>query len=196
MKIAKIVSSNSHLDYVARVIDSLDVENPPTSDDFGFAQFVKIDLENEAIIGVIHNSMLVNPEYSNYGPRLSPKPDLANFSPDYINEQGLLIGILLLGAIDENGETKHGIPRRVIPPGHEVFKFENDEIAAFHLDEKGALQIHYYAQLIAHAGALGVPLLESIIEQLLPECQTEDKSRLDVLKQTLAWQRTLGAMRL
>jgi hypothetical protein len=196
MKIAKIVSSNSHLDYVARVIDSLDVENPPSSYDFGFAQFVKIGLEKESIIGVIHNSMLVNPEYSNYGPRLSPKPDLANFSPDYINEQGLLIGILLLGAIDEHGNTKHGIPRRVIPPGNDVFKIDNKEIADFHLDEKGGLQIHYYAQLIAHAGALGVPLLESIIEQLLPECQTDDKNRLDVLKQTLAWQRTLGAMRL
>ena len=87
MKIAKIVTSNSHLDYVGRVIDSLDSENPPASDDFGFAQFVSVPLENESIIGIIHNSMLVNPEYSNYGPRLSPKPELANFSPDYINEQ-------------------------------------------------------------------------------------------------------------
>ncbi len=196
MRIAKIVTSNSHLEYVARVIDSLDVEHPPSSDDFGFAQFVKIELEGEAIIGVIHNSMLVNPEYANYGPRLSPKPDLVNFSPDYINEQGMLIGILLLGAIDKNGRTSHGIPRRVIPPGMEVFKYDSGEIRKFHLDQKGVLQVHYYSQVIAHAGALGVPLLESIIDQLLPECHNEDRNRLGVLKQTLAWQRTLGVMRL
>ncbi len=196
MKIARIVSSNSHLDYVARIVDSLDVENPPISDDFGFAQFVKIEFESEMIIGVIHNSMLINPEYSNYGPRLSPKPDLANFSPDYLNEQGLLIGILLLGAISNEGKVRHGIPRRVIPPGQEVFKLDGDGIKVFHADDSAGLQIHYYAQVIAHSGALGVPLLEAIIEQLLPECSEEDKNRLGVLKQTLAWQRTIGVLRL
>ena len=57
--IAKIVKSNSHIDYVGRVIDSLDVENPPTSDDYGFAQFVSLPLEDgEEVIGVIYNSML------------------------------------------------------------------------------------------------------------------------------------------
>lgn len=196
MKIAKIVASNSHLDYIARVIDSFDVECPPGSDDFGFAQFVKIKQENEEIIGVIHNSMLVNPEYANYGPRLSPKPELANFSPDYLNEQGLLIGILLLGSFDESGKPGQGIPRRTIPPGQEVFKTESEEMKNFHLDESGGLQIHYYSQVIAHAGALGVPLLEAIIDQLTPECRERDINRLGILKQTLAWQRTVGAMRL
>jgi hypothetical protein len=43
MKIARIVSSNSHLDYVGRVIDELDSNQPPNADDYGFAQFVKID---------------------------------------------------------------------------------------------------------------------------------------------------------
>jgi hypothetical protein len=74
MKIARIVSSNSHIDYVARVIDALDAASPPSSEDFGFAQFVKLPLEDETeIVGVIYDSMLVNPEYSNFGPRLSPK---------------------------------------------------------------------------------------------------------------------------
>ncbi len=195
MKIAKIVTSNSHLDYVGRVIDSLDSENPPASDDFGFAQFVSVPLENESIIGIIHNSMLVNPEYSNYGPRLSPKPELANFSPDYINEQGLLIGILLLGTI-RYGLTEHGIPRRVIPPGQEVFTAAAGDVKKFHTDSDGKLRIHYYSQIISHAGTLGVPLLESIIGQLSEDCDAEDLNRLGVLKQTLAWQRAFGGMRL
>ena len=55
MKIAKIVSSNSHIDYVGRVIDSLDVASPPEADDFGFAQFVSLPIGNESeIVGVIY----------------------------------------------------------------------------------------------------------------------------------------------
>lgn len=196
MKIAKIVKSNSHIDYVGRVIDSLDAENPPSDEDYGFAQFVSLPLESEEIIGVIYNSMLVNPEYASYGPRLSPKPELGNFSPDYINEQGFLIGILLLGALDKTGKITHGVPRRVVPPGQEVFKIERGEINKFHTDENDCLQIHYYSQVVQHAGLFAVPLLEAIIDQLTLECRDEDKNRLGVLKQTLVWQRAFGGMRL
>ena len=66
MKIAKIVKSNSHLDYVGRVIDALDVALPPKAEDYGFAQFVSLPIdEDQETVGVIYNSILVNPEYSN-----------------------------------------------------------------------------------------------------------------------------------
>jgi len=197
MKIARIVSSNSHIDYVARVIDSLDVSEPPAAEDFGFAQFVRLPIGEAAeIIGVIYDSILVNPEYSNFGPRLSPKPELGNFSPDYLNEQGVLIGILLLGSRDENGKILHGVPRRVVPAGQDVFKIDAREIKRFHSDENECLQIHYYSQIVAHAGLFAVPLLESIIEQLTLDCSDRDRQRLGVLKQTLLWQRTMSGMRL
>jgi hypothetical protein len=197
MKIAKIVSSNSHIDYVGRVIDSLDVANPPTSEDYGFGQFIALPVDkNEKIIGVIYDSILVNPEYANYGPRLSPKPELGSFSPDYLNEQGFLIGILLLGTINSENKISHGVPRRVVPAGQDVLKIEADDVKKFHTDEKDCLQIHYYSQIVAHAGLFATPLLEIIIEQLTIDCSEDDKKRLSVLKQTLAWQRTLGAMRL
>lgn len=197
MKIARIVSSNSHIDYVARIVDRLDVATPPTAEDFGFAQFVKLPLEDDTeIVGVIYDSILVNPEYSNFGPRLSPKPELGSFSPDYLNEQGFLIGILLLGATDKNQKITHGVPRRVVPAGQDVYRIEPDEIKKFHTDTNDCLQIHYYAQIVAHAKLFAVPLLESIIEQLSLDCSESDKQRLGVLKQTLAWQRTLGGMRL
>jgi hypothetical protein len=197
MKIARIVSSNSHIDYVARIIDALDAAAPPTAEDFGFAQFVKLPLDDESqIVGVIYDSILVNPEYANYGPRLSPKPELANFSPDYLNEQGFLIGILLLGTIDTRKKIMHGGPRRVVPAGQDVYKIEADEIKKFHTDESDCLQIHYYSQVVAHAGLFAVPLLEAIIEELSLDCSDSDRQRLGVLKQTLAWQRTLGGMRL
>ncbi len=197
MKIAKIVNSNSHIDYVGRVIDSLDVAMPPSAEDYGFGQFVVLRFADETeMVGVIYDSILVNPDYSNFGPRLSPKPELQNFSPDYLNEQGVLIGILILGTKDANGQIRQGVPRRVIPAGQEVYKIEPAEIKKFHADANDCLQIHYYSQVVAHAGLFAVPLLESIIEQLSLDCSDSDKQRLGVLKQTLAWQRTLGGMRL
>lgn len=196
MKIAKIVSSNSHIDYVGRVVDELDTANPPSAEDYGFAQFVNLPFEDREIVGVIYNSMLVNPEYANFGPRLSPKPELGSFSPDYLNEQGFLIGILLLGVKDKTGKITHGVPRRVVPAGQDVYKIEAEEIKKFHTDENDCLQIHYYSQIVAHAGLFAVPLLEAIIEQLSLDCSEKDRQRLGVLKQTLAWQRTLGGMRL
>lgn len=196
--IAKIVSSNSHIDYVGRVIDELDVAAPPAPDEYGFSKFVSIPLdETREIIGVIYNSMLMNPDYANFGPRLSSAQELGGFSPDFINEQGCLIGVLSLGSKDKNGKITQNIPTRIIPAGTEIFAAETEKIKAFHTDENGKLQIHYYSQIIAHAGAFGVPLLESIIEGLGENgCSDDDKKRLVVLKQSLAWQRTVGAMRL
>lgn len=197
MKIAKIVSSNSHIDYIGRVIDALDAANPPLPEDYGFAQFVTLPLADKTeIVGVIYDSMLINPDYASYGPRLSPKSELKNFSPDYLNEQGVLIGILLLGTKDADEKILHGVPRRVVPAGQDVRKIEPDEIKKFHTGANDCLQIHYYSQVVAHAGLFAVPLLESIIEQLGLDCSEVDKQRLGVLKQTLAWQRTLGGMRL
>ena len=197
MKIAKIIKSNSHIDYVGRVVDELDAENPPSADDYGFAQFVNLPLsETEEIVGVIYNSLLVNPEYANFGPRLSPKPELGSFSPDYLNEQGFLIGILLLGTRGGEGKIQHGVPRRVVPAGQDVYKISGADVKRFHIDENDCLQIHYYSQIVAHAGLFAVPLLEAIIEQLSLDCTDSDRQRLGVLKQTLSWQRTLGGMRL
>ena len=198
MKIAKIVSSNSHIDYVGRVIDELDVATPPKPDEYGFGKFVSIPLdEKQEIIGVIYNSMLMNPDYANFGPRLSSEQELGGFSPDFINEKGCLIGILLLGSKDETDKITQEIPRRVIPAGREIFAADSDSVKQFHIDKEGNLQIHYYSQIISHAGNFGVPLLESIIEGLGQNgCSDTDKKRLGVLKQTLAWQRTIGGMRL
>jgi len=69
-------------------------------------------------------------------------------------------------------------------------------VKRFHSDENDCLQIHYYSQIVAHAAAFAVPLLEAIIEQLTLDCSDQDRQRLGVLKQTLRWQRTMSGMRL
>ena len=196
MIIARIVGSNSHIDYAARVIDRLDTDSPPEASDHCFGQFVGIDLGSERSVGVIYDSKLVNPEYATFGPRLSPRPALASFSPDFIAEQGILIGILLVGTIDNGGRPIHGVPRRIVPPGQEVERLENDEVRKFHSGANEGVHLHYYSQVIAHAGPFAVPLLDSIIDELCVACTDAERQRLQVLKQSLLWQGTFGGMRL
>ena len=195
MKIAKIVSSNSHIDYIGRVIDELDSDAPPKAADFGFAQWVKVPVDDGEVVGVIYDSKLVNPEYANYGPRLSPKPALANFTPDYLNEQGILLGILLLGSFDKSGNVRHGIPRRVVPAGQDVYKIDDAAVKKFHSDADGSVRLHYYSQVIAHAGLFAVPLMEAIIKHVSVDLLEPERQRLAVLMQNLEWQRTFGAVR-
>ena len=196
MKIAKIVSSNSHIDYVARVIDSLDSDSPPNAADHCFGQFVRLASDQENVIGVIYDSRLVNPEYGSFGPRLSPRPSLGKFSPDYISEQGILIGILLLGTVSQTGKAMHGVPRQIVPAGQDVTKVDGDDVSRFHSDGDGRVHLHYYSQVVANAAQFAIPLLDSIIGQLCVGCSEAEAQRLHVLKQSLSWQGTFGAMKL
>jgi hypothetical protein len=196
MRIAKIIKSNSHVDYAARVLDGLETPEPPTPSSYRFGQFVKIKAQTLTgeVVGVIYNSQLINPEYGNYGPRLSTPPELnAVFSPDYLNEQGVLVGILLLGWQDANSHQQ-GVPREVLPINADVETMTDDEVRAFHHDERGALEIHYYSHIITHAGPFAFQLLSAIIEQLAPLTTDAERARLEVLRRTLVWQQTVGRM--
>jgi hypothetical protein len=201
MHIAKIIKSNSHVDYAARVLDSLETHDPPTTADYHFGQFVKIlakgkngEYRGEAV-GVIYNSQLINPEYGNYGPRLSTPPELnAVFSPDYLNEQGVLIGILLLGWRDIGG-CHQGVPREVLPINSDVEVMTGQEVSAFHHDESGSLQVHYYTHITTHAGSFAFQLLAAIVDQLERLTSESERARLGVLRKALAWQQTIGKLK-
>jgi hypothetical protein len=197
MKIAKIIGSNSHVDYVGRVVDVLDADEPPGAEDYGFAQFVSLPLaEGQDVVAVIYNTELLNPEYGQLGPRLSPPVELSVLSPDILHEQGVLIHLLLLGW-RAGGRAQQGVPRRVIPVGQEVHGLPAEEVQAFHRDASSErVQLHYYSQVVAHAGAFAVALIEAVIAQLEPGCAPEERQRLCVLKKSLVWQRTLGGARL
>lgn len=199
-RIAKIVASNSHVDYVARVVDELDAEEPPAPDDYGFAQFVRVPVaEGQEVVGVVYDSQLSNPDYGSFGPRLSSPTELRVLSPDVLNERGVLLGILLLGWREREGDKwvgRQAVPRRVVPVGQDVFSLSGEDVAGFHRGEDGAVRLHYFSQAIAHAGAFAAPLVESVIEQLEPACSAAERQRLCVLKKSLVWQRTLGGMRL
>ena len=223
-RIAKIVKSNSHVDYVARVIDELDADEPPSAEDYGFAQFVAVPLaEGEEAVGVVYDTQLANPEYGSFGPRLSSRDELKVLSPDFLHEQGVLLGILLVGwreraaaaASDSAGNGgarparaeagarsvgawagRQGVPRRVVPVGQDVLRLSDEEVVGFHRGADGSVQLHYFSLALAHAGAFAVPLVEAVIAQLEPACAPGERQRLCVLKKSLIWQRTLGGMRL
>src|SRR5438270_5624828 len=171
--IAKIVKSNSHVDYVARVIDELDADEPPGPEDYGFAQFVAVPLAGgEEAVGVVYDTQLANPEYGSFGPRLSSRDELKVLSPDFLHEQGVLLGILLVGWRERAGDaasggakaggaradaakvvggrdggwvSHQGVPRRVVPVGQDVLRLDEGEVAGFHRVADGSVQLHYFS---------------------------------------------------
>jgi hypothetical protein len=195
MFIAKIIQSNSHVDYAARILDSLETERSPEVGDYHFGQFVKIPVGERDVVGVIYNSLLINPDYGNFGPRLTtPREHNAVFSPDYLNEQGVLIGVLLLGWRDASG-VHQGVPRVVLPINSPVETLPEADVLAFHRDSTGAVQLAYYSHVTTHAGLFAFQLMTAIVDQLDGLANDGDRARLAVLRQSLSWQQTIGKMR-
>lgn len=195
MFIAKIIKSNSHVDYAARILDSLETDQSPKPGEYPFGQFVKIEIGEIRVVGVIYDSQLINPDYGSFGPRLTtPREHNSVFTPDYLNEQGVLIGVLLLGWLDGQG-AHQGVPRVVLPINSHVETMTDDEVRAFHLDEKGSAQLLYYSHVTTHAGLFAFQLLNSIIDQTAELIPDRERARLAILRKSLVWQQTIGKMR-
>ncbi|MHB8993576.1 MAG: hypothetical protein ACYC66_18295, partial [Chloroflexota bacterium] len=88
MLLGKVAKSNSHVDYVVQVFAPGEVAEPPLPEDYAFGRFVRIADEGSSyeLIGVIYDTLLLNPTYGTLGPRLSTEPALSTFSPDYLPE--------------------------------------------------------------------------------------------------------------
>ena len=189
MKIARIVKSNSHVDYVGRVLDGLDTTAVPSPEDYRFARFVTIPNEAYTTFGIIYNSQLVNPEYGRLGPRLSSSAEMnAVFSPDLLHEQGVLIGLLLIGAVDEEGKVNQGVPRSIVPVNSDVFTMSAADVKSFHKGRDGRLALHYYAQVITHARQFAPPLLLAILDDLGDLFGDAAATEIQLLRRTLNWQ--------
>ena len=189
MIIAKIVKSNSHVDYVGRILDRLDSAAPPAPDHYRFAQFVSIPAGAESMVGVIYNSLLINPDYDRLGPRLSGSVEMNSvFSPDLIDEQGVLIGLLLVGWVDAEARPHQSIPRAVIPANSEVIAMSDSEVRAFHTGRDERLALGYYAQVVTHARQFAPQLLLAVLDQLEGMFEHSSKSEIAVLRRTLNWQ--------
>lgn len=195
MKIAKIVSSNSHIAYIGRVLEAPDGEAAPSADDRGFGRFVKVPGEGPSAIGIICDTRLVNPEYQYNSPRMASMPTLGELRRDIVDENKSLIGVLLLGTLEAGGHGIHEIPRRSIAAGQFVFTMDRTEVGRFHQDADGAIQLRYLPDLLANAGALAVPLAKAAIDTVSEGCSEADRRRLSVLYDALSWRHTFSGLK-
>ena len=74
--IGKIVTSNAHTDYVCQIYGPGEIDPLPRAPDYAYGTFVAIDLADAGqtdavLVGLIYNTLLVNPDYGNLGPRSS-----------------------------------------------------------------------------------------------------------------------------
>ncbi|AFZ73777.1 hypothetical protein SAMN05443661_15314 [Natronobacterium gregoryi] len=197
VRIGSIVSSNSHLDYVAEVYKDRDCDRPPElhEREFGQPVFIKktVDGTEHVIVGVIYDTQLVDPDQGRTGPRLA-QDDQAQFTPGYIEERTTLVGIALLGtAVITDDRTiadpSHQMPRWTLEVDDTVYHCPDQFTEAFHRVD-GQIQLAYLDRLVDIAGDLGAEVIVTLIDRLrgvLPEDDSNQRV-LDVVEQNVQWQ--------
>jgi hypothetical protein len=186
--IGSIVKSNSHIAYLCRVYGKLEAEIVPRPDDYGFGTFVTlIPVEDGPVqlVGVIRDTLVLNPEYGNVGPRLSSTEELEVFSPDYLNEKGVLVEILILGWV-ERGRIHHTIPGLAAQAGTRVELMPDADVLGFHRDPSGRFLAGYLPPLLSRNDPILASLLLALFERLEPGFP-DQRRVIGVLKNNLAW---------
>jgi hypothetical protein len=186
MIIGKIVSASSHVDYICQVYGPGEAARVPAPQDYGFGTWVAVEMAAGGyLVGAIRNTTLLNPEFGNLGPRLSPQEDLAVFSPDYLAEKATLVAVVILGAVGAEGEVEQGVPTVAAQIDSRVRTLEREEIIAFHRGEHG-LRLAYLPLLATMQDPL-VPHLMSRLIAELGRLFPQEAPRLAVLAKNLAW---------
>lgn len=188
MVIGTVVASNSHVSYLCRVYGKLETPRTPAPEGYAFGTFVSlapVQGTEASPVGVIRDTILVNPEYGHTGPRLSTDDDLAVFSPDYLNEKGVLVEILIVGWNDRFG-AHHGVPALAAQVGTRVETMDDDDVCRFHTGGGGAFLAGYLPRLMTGNDPIVASLLVSILERLEPHFP-EQRRVIAVLKNNLAW---------
>ena len=189
--IGKIVKSNTHVDYVCQVYGHGEIQRLPEPPDYSFGTFVSIRLdENGApggkLIGVIYNTLLMNPDFGNMGPRLSPRPELEIFTPDYLAETATLVGIIALGWMDAQGVCHQGVPALAATVNNPVHRLEEEDVVHFHRDGQDRLCLRYVPLLINQNDPLVTPLLINIVDRLFDHFP-QQHGQLMLMRNNLAW---------
>lgn len=189
--IGKIVKSNTHVDYVCQVYGPGEVRAVPQPTDYSFGAFVEIRLEENGLpgtrlIGVIYNTLLMNPDFGSLGPRLSPRQELEIFTPDYLAETATLVGLIAVGWIDGEGRCRQGVPALAATVNNPVYRLDEADLQRFHDDGAHGLRLRYLPLLLGQNSPLVPPLLLNILDQVAALFPAE-QSRLAVMRNNLAW---------
>jgi len=237
MFIGKITKSDSHINYVCHIYGPREVEQEPAPTDYAFGRFVRVALRSEKgddhdarimaalgkstephtyVVGVIYDTILVNPEFGSLGPRLSNETQVELFSPDYISERVVLIYIMMLGMIEQRitpaGEPEvlsvmHGVPLPSLELGSDVEIMTDDEVRAFHYfsdrqqeeyvgqgeqeeqepqKRQPYLHMGYIPHIIAQPNSL-LPMVTLRIIDQLERLFPQNLTLLSILKRNFAW---------
>lgn len=193
--IGKIVKSNTHIDYVCQIYGPGEIVAQPRPADYAFGEFVAMDLPSATLqegrsghmlIGIIYNTLLLNPEFGNLGPRLSPRGEQEIFTPDYLNETAILVGIIAVGWCDETGRWRQGVPSLAAEVDAPVRRLSRAELEQFHRDEDGRLCLRYAPVLMGMNNPLVPQLLINSIDRLM-QIFPDQCGQLGVMRNNLAW---------
>jgi hypothetical protein len=189
--IGKVVKSNTHVDYVCQIYNQGEIEPCPQPVDYSFGTFVAIQLDENGLPGgrlaaVIYNTLLMNPDFGNMGPRLSPRQDVEIFTPDYLSETAILVGLIALGWWDAEGECHQGVPPLAATVNNPVMRLNELDLQSFHSDAGRRLSLRYIPLLLGQNNPLVMPLLITIVDRLV-EFFPAQQGQLAVMRNNLAW---------
>lgn len=149
-------------------------------------------------IGLIYDTVLVNPAFGTLGPRLSNDEQVALFSPDYVAECAVLVSIVLLGVmLDRPGASprvRHGIPPLAPDLGAVVTALSEPEICAFHLyaddGPPGTVRPSLHMGYLPHVIAQDSPLLPMAMLRTIERLELlfpQSAALLAIVKRNFAW---------
>jgi hypothetical protein len=158
-------------------------------------------------IGLIYDTILVNPEFGTLGPRLSSDAQVELFSPDYLAERAVLVSLLLLGTMSGSlpldgdladagpaPHVRHGVPPIAPDLGAVVSSMREAEVRTFHVFADGAnpaetrayLHMGYLPHAIAQVNPLLPVAMLHTVERLEHLCP-ENAALLSIVKRNFAW---------
>jgi len=199
LTLGTVAQSHSQMDYVVEVYRERERERPPEKQDYEFGQPVysttTIRDEKYAVVGVVYDSQLVDPDQGREGPRLST-PDQEMFVPGYVDEKRTLLSVALLGygRLSSRTDAKEydlvdvaqEIPKWTLDVDDPVFKLSFEGFRRFHFPE-GNLQLQYYDRLISTANRFGSEVTLTLIDHLRNETRA-DENMLNVIEQKVRWE--------
>lgn len=199
LTLGTVVESHSQMDYVVEVYRDREREHPPEKQDYQFGQPVyattTVRGEDYALVGVVYDSQLIDPDQGREGPRLS-NPDQEMFVPGYVDEKRTLLGVAFLGFAcltahpEGDGmvftEVSQEMPQWTLDIDDPVRKLPAAGFQQFHFPDD-RLQITYYDRLISVADRFGTEVILTLLDRLRKETPAEE-DKIDVIEQKVRWQ--------
>lgn len=195
MKVGSIVASTSHLEYMCRIYGELEVREVPDRSDYAAGQFVTIHLDalgDTSLIGLIADTILINPDYGRYGPRLSTGDELEVFSPDSLRERGVAAVVQILG-FNHGPQISHGVPRWTAEVGSAVSTLDRQQRIAFHRDAQGHFVMGYLPRLTELNNPIVSNILLHTLDDLTPAFP-DQAALVRLFRSNLAWQTRVAPM--